>query len=116
LARALGASGDLAASSAAYSAFLDQKPDDADAQAGLGTIEFKQHRYAEALARFREATRLNPNDADMQANLGTLLAIGGDLPAAAQAFENALRINPNHAAARANLQRVQASLSKADKR
>jgi Flp pilus assembly protein TadD len=110
LARALAASGDLDGAAAEYSSFLEKQPSDADAHAALGTIQFKQQKYPEALAHFREAARLNPQNADVQANLGTLLAIAGDLPAAAQAFENALRLNPDQKAARANLERVRAQM------
>jgi Flp pilus assembly protein TadD len=111
LARALAATGDLDGAAREYAAFLTAKPDDAGAQAGLGTILFHQRRFTEALGHFREAARLDPKDADIEANLGTLLAITGNLPAAAHAFEEALRINPNHEAARANLARVRAQLA-----
>ncbi|MGH9581998.1 MAG: tetratricopeptide repeat protein, partial [Bryobacteraceae bacterium] len=79
--------------------------------AGLGTIDFVQHQYADALAHFQKAARLNPKSADIEANLGTLLAISGNLPAAIQAFEAALKIDPNHQAARANLAKAQAQLA-----
>jgi Flp pilus assembly protein TadD len=92
-------------------AFLNQKSDDADAQAGLGSVYFLQHRFTEALPHFREAARLRPNDADIRANLGTVLAITGDLQGAIRAFEEALRIDPSHQAARANLERARAQLA-----
>ncbi len=111
LARALAATGDLDGAGSEYVIFLADKPDDAAAQAGLGTILFHQRKYSDALVHFRQAARLDPGDADVQANLGTLLAILGDLPAAAQAFEQALRIDPNHQAARANLAKVRTALA-----
>ncbi len=111
LARALAASGDLNGAAAAFEAVLAQQPDDGGAQAGLGTVYFRQQKIAPALECFRKAARIDPGNADIQANLGTLLAISGDLRDAAQAFEAALRIDPNHAAARANLARVQAQLA-----
>ena len=111
LARALAATGDVDDAGREYATFLATKPDDAAAQAGLGTILFHQRRFPDALAHFREAARLDPNNADMEANLGTLLAISGDLPAAAEAFERALRIDPNHEAARANLAKVRLQLA-----
>ncbi|HMJ60620.1 MAG TPA: tetratricopeptide repeat protein [Bryobacteraceae bacterium] len=83
----------------------------AEADAALGTIEFRERKYPDALGHFREAARLDPRDADIQANLGALLAIAGDLPAAAEAFENALRLNPDQKAARANLERVRAQMA-----
>jgi len=83
----------------------------AEADAALGTIEFRERKYPDALGHFREAARLDPQGADIQANLGALLAIAGDLPAAAQAFENALRLNPDQKAARANLERVRAQMA-----
>ncbi len=111
LARALGVSGDLRGAETEYVAFLQQKEDDADAQAGLASVYFLEHRYGQALPHFREAARLEPNNADVQANLGTVLAITGDLSAAIEAFEQALRINPEHQAARANLSRAKAQLA-----
>ncbi len=116
LARALAVSGDLTGARDEYVAFLKEKPEDAGAQAGIGTIDFKQRHYAEALLHFREAARLDPQNADTQANLGTILAIRGDLPAAKDAFEAALRLNPDLAAARANLARVKAQLAASNKR
>ena len=110
LAHTLATSGDLAGAREEYTLFLNEKPDDADAQAGLGTIDFKQSNYVDALVHFREAARLDPQNADIQTNLGTLQAIKGDLPAAKNAFENALRLNPANQAARANLDRVNAQL------
>ncbi len=41
LARALAVSGDLGGARQEYSAFLEENPNDAAAQAGLGTICFK---------------------------------------------------------------------------
>ena len=52
LARALAVSGDLMAASAEFAAFLKEKPDDAGAHAGMGIIEFKQRKYAEACCTF----------------------------------------------------------------
>jgi Flp pilus assembly protein TadD len=103
-------SGDLSGARQEYVRFLQEKPDDAGAHAGLGTIDFKQSNYADALLHFREAVRLDPQNADAQTNLGTLLAIKGDLHGARDAFESALRLNPENQAARANLERVNAQL------
>ena len=111
LARALGVLGDLSGAELQYVMFLKEKKEDAGAQAGLGSIYFLEHRYADALPHFREAARLDPNDADVQANLGTVLAVTGDLPSAIEAFGRALRINPGHEAARANLARAKAQLA-----
>jgi len=83
----------------------------AEAEAALGTIEFRQRQYTAALAHFREAARWNPENADIQANLGALLATAGDLPGAAQALETALRLDPKQEAARANLDRVRAQMA-----
>ena len=83
--------------------FLRKKPAYADAQAGLGTVYFKQKNFADALIHFREAVRLDPQNADTQANLGTLFAKRGELSAAKNAFQAALQIDPGHQAARANL-------------
>jgi Flp pilus assembly protein TadD len=101
LARALAASG----------VFLAARPDDTGAQAGIGTILFRQRRFPDALAHFQAAAQLDPNDADIETNLGTLLAITGNLPAAVHAFEEALRIDPNHQTARANLAKARAQMA-----
>jgi Flp pilus assembly protein TadD len=106
LAHALTIGGDWAAAREEYARFLSEKPDDAGAHVGLGTIDFKQHHYDDALLHFREAARLDPQNADIQTNLGTLLALKGDLPAAQTAFETALRLDPTNQAARANLARL----------
>jgi tetratricopeptide (TPR) repeat protein len=111
LAHALAIEGDFVNAAVEYKRVLDVKPDDAQAQAALGTIYFKLARYPDALTCFREAARLNPNDADVQANLGTLLVFAGDWSAAIQAYQRALAINPNHAIARANLEKARAALA-----
>jgi Flp pilus assembly protein TadD len=111
LARALAASGDLDGAAAEYVFLLSHTPDDAGAQAGLGSIYFLERRYREALPHLREAARISPDDADLEANLGAALAITGDLPGAIEAFEKALRINPSHQTARANLVRAEAQLA-----
>jgi Flp pilus assembly protein TadD len=89
---------------------LKQKPNDADAQAGLAMVYFMQHRYDEALPHFQEAVRLRPEDADIRTNLGALLASRGDLPGAIESFEEALKLNPNDKVAQDYLTRARAQL------
>jgi Flp pilus assembly protein TadD len=111
LARALAAAGDLDAAEIEMATFVKAKPDDAQAQADLGTIYIHERKFGEALPCFRAAARLDPRNADIQVNLGTVLAIMGDLKAAEQAFEAALRINPRHEGALGNLARVRAQMA-----
>jgi Flp pilus assembly protein TadD len=111
LARALAATGDLDAAEIEMATFVKTKPDDAQAQADLGTIYIHERRFADALPCFRAAARLDPGNADVEVNLGTVLAITGDLKDAEQAFEAALRINPKHQGALGNLARVRAQLA-----
>jgi len=103
LARALADSGDSDGAAKEYVTLLEQKPDDADAQAGLGGVYFLQKRYLEAVTHLRAAAALDPASADLQASLGSALALSGDLEGAVLAFQRALQIDPSHEAARANL-------------
>ena len=111
LARALAATGELDAAEIEMATFVKAKPDDAQAQADLGTIYIHERKFADALPCFRAAARLDPGNADVQVNLGTVLAITGDLKSAEQAFEAALKINPRHEGALGNLARVRAQLA-----
>lgn len=108
LGRSLAATGDLDDAAKQFELFVRERPDDAQAQAqaDLGTILFKQQHVTAALEHFRKAAAAAPGDADIQANFGTLLIINGDREGAIRAFEKALRIDPNHAAAKANLARL----------
>lgn len=103
LAHALADSGDLDGASKEYAILLTQKPDDAEAQAGLGAVCFLQKRYLEAVTHFQAAATLDPASADLQASLGSALALSGDLEGAVRAFQKALQIEPGHETARANL-------------
>ncbi len=94
-----------------YSAFLNARPNDAEAQAGLGTVLYRQRNFAAALGCFRKAAELAPSNGDIQTNYGTLLAIAGQLAEAQKAFERALADDPSSEAARANLERVKAQLA-----
>jgi len=102
---------DLAGAAAELVALLRQKPDHADAQAGLAMVYFMQQRYDDALPHFQEAVRLRPGDPDIRTNMGAVLASRGDLPGAIQSFEEALKLNPNDKVAQDYLTRARAQLA-----
>jgi Flp pilus assembly protein TadD len=110
------AKGDLAGATSELSAFLQQKPGDAEAHSGLGTVYLMQRRYDEALPHLQEAVRLKPEDADIRTNLGGLLAMRGDLSGAIRAFEEALKLDPKHELAQTSLARARAALASSEKR
>ena len=62
LARALAGLGDLDGPAREYRMFLEARPEDAQAQAGLGTVLYKQRDFAHALDCFRKAAALAPSD------------------------------------------------------
>lgn len=70
-------------------------------QQGLELI--RGGRIPEAIAAFREATRLAPNLAPAHYNLGLALRQKGELQASADAFYQATQADPNFALAYANL-------------
>jgi len=60
----------------------------------LGAAYFLNHRPADALRAFREATERNPEDAAAFANLGNILLRTGDRAGAEKAFREAIRLRP----------------------
>ncbi len=116
LAHTLADTGDLDGAAKEYAILLEQKPDDAEAQAGLGGVYFLQKRYLEAVTHFQAAATLDPASADLQASLGSALALSGDLEGAVRAFQRALQIEPTHETARANLAIALSTLKQKSKR
>jgi len=106
----------LHSAAAELDSVLRQKPDNAEAQSGLGFVYFLQRRYDQALLHYQEAARLRPEDADVQTYMGTLLAMRGDLPGAIKAFEESLKLNPHNDVVRAYLARARAALAAKAKR
>ena len=83
---------------------LLQRPDDAELINLLGAALVERSRFAEAEARFREASELNSALADPRARLGWLLyGRQGKAAEAKQLLEQALAIDPDHEKARYTL-------------
>ncbi len=111
LAHALAATGDLNGAADEFNELLKRDPNDAGAQADLGTVYFKLHNYQDALVHLQASITLRSDDADVLTNYGTVLAIMGRFREAIKAFQQALTIDPNHEAARANLNQAKANLA-----
>jgi aspartate beta-hydroxylase len=75
---------------------LLRNPDHLDARALLGTVAFRQQRYAEAVAAFRACTAGSPSNAALHFSLGAALEKAGDQPAAIEAFLAACRLDPRN--------------------
>jgi tetratricopeptide (TPR) repeat protein len=69
LAQTLGA---LVLADQAYSAILQQQPDNVDAIAALAGVRFQQQRYAEAKTLYNRVLALRPDDLDTRRILGEL--------------------------------------------
>ena len=64
--------GDLALASQAYSAILQQEPNNVDAIAALAGVRFQQQRYVEAKTLYTRVLALRPDDLDTRRILGEL--------------------------------------------
>ncbi|PSB30454.1 hypothetical protein C7B82_08915 [Stenomitos frigidus ULC18] len=64
--------GDLALASNAYSAILQQQPNNVDAIAALAGVRFQQQRYVEAKMLYTRVLALRPDDLDTRRILGEL--------------------------------------------
>jgi len=74
-------------------------PTDAVGYYNLGVLLAKQNRTEEAIAAYREASRLNPFHADTYYNLGILLREQNQLNEAEVIFRRVLVIDPDYAEA-----------------
>jgi len=61
----------------------------------LGDAHFANKKYAEALQRYREASRLEPQLPEAHLHMGFALVALGKYAEAAQAFQRGLQLNPN---------------------
>jgi tetratricopeptide (TPR) repeat protein len=107
LAHALEAQGRTAEALVHYEIGRSMRP--APAENTLGSRLAQQGRIDEAMARFREAVRLEPRYPDPHNNLGVLLARQGKTAEARREYEAALHYRPRYADALANLGRLEAA-------
>jgi tetratricopeptide (TPR) repeat protein len=82
--------GDLALANQAYTAILQQQPNNVDAIAALAGVRFQQQRYAEASALYNRVLVLRPDDLDTRRILGEL-SLAQDRPGVALQQFKALR-------------------------
>ena len=88
---------------AIWSDTVSKRPNNARAQNCLGLVWAEHGRRVEAVARFREAIRLDSNYADAHNNLGSALEKNAQRAEAIEQFREALRLNPHFALAHNNL-------------
>lgn len=93
-----------------YRQFLQANPEHVQGWRLLGAVCLAQGKFAEAMANYQQALRLQINDADTHNDLGVALAKQGNLVQAVVAFGEAVRLQPNHTNARNNLETVQRHL------
>ncbi|MBW4468982.1 MAG: tetratricopeptide repeat protein [Stenomitos rutilans HA7619-LM2] len=88
--------GDLPLADQAYSAILQQQPNNVDAIAALAGVRFQQQRYAEAQTLYHRVLALRPNDLDTRRILGEL-SLAQDHPGVALQQFKALRAQSSNA-------------------
>ena len=87
----------------AYEKVLELNPEAAGALVNLGTIYYRQRRFAEAETYYRDAIEADPNYPLAQFNLGNLYDEQGRLDDAFRHYRKALELNPSYADAHFNL-------------
>ncbi len=87
----------------AYRKVLELNPGAAGALVNLGTICYRQRKFAEAEKYYRDAIEADPNYSLAQFNLGNLYDEQGRLEEAFAHYRRALTLNPNYADAHFNL-------------
>jgi tetratricopeptide (TPR) repeat protein len=88
---------------AAYEKVLQLNPGAAGALVNLGTIYYRQHKFADAEAYYRDSIEADPEYALAHFNLGNLYDERGRVPQAFEHYRHALRLNPGYADAHFNL-------------
>src|SRR5579859_4382367 len=78
-------------------------PEKAAFYQNLGSQLLEKQRFADAIAQYRMAVKLNPEDEDTHYNLALALAKGGDQEGAQKEYLEALRIYPDYPEAHNNL-------------
>lgn len=71
-------------------------PNDAEAHANLGAVYQKKKDYANALAQYEKAERLNPSNITTRLNLGTLYQEQKEYETAIEAYDTIIDVNPNY--------------------
>lgn len=87
----------------AYRKVLELNPGAAGALVNLGTIYYRQRKFAEAEKYYREAIEVDATYPLAQFNLGNLYDEQGRLKEALDHYRKALELNPNYADAHFNL-------------
>lgn len=91
--------GQTQASEQAWRSYLDQKPEDASAHYGYGTLLQMLQRSDEARAQFLRSIELSPQQSESYYRLGELARDAGNASQAKINYEQALSHNPLHAGA-----------------
>ena len=87
----------------AYSKVLELNPVAAGALVNLGTIYYRQRKFAEAQKHYVEAIAADPEYALAEFNLGNLFDEQGRVEEAHRHYQRALALNPHYADAHFNL-------------
>jgi tetratricopeptide (TPR) repeat protein len=87
----------------AYRKVLELNPEAAGALVNLGTIYYRQRKFADAEKYYRAATEADPAYPLAQFNLGNLYDEQGRIPAAMEHYRKALHLNPQYADAHFNI-------------
>ena len=87
----------------AYRKVLELNPSAAGALVNLGTIFYRQRRFADAETYYRQAIEVDPTYPLAQFNLGNLYDEQGRLSEALDHYKRALALNPQYADAHFNL-------------
>jgi tetratricopeptide (TPR) repeat protein len=87
----------------AYRRVLELNPEAAGALVNLGTIYYRQRKFAEAEKYYRSAIEADPAYPLAQFNLGNLYDEQGRVPEAMDHYRKALHLNPQYADAHFNL-------------
>ena len=87
----------------AYQKVLELNPEAAGALVNLGTIYYRQRKFAEAEKYYRDAIAADPAYPLAQFNLGNLYDEQGRMPEAMEHYRRALHLNPQYADAHFNL-------------
>ena len=87
----------------AYRKVLELNPEAAGALVNLGTIYYRQRRFADAEKYYRAAIEADPAYPLAQFNLGNLYDEQGRIPHAMDHYRKALHLNPQYADAHFNL-------------
>ena len=91
--------GQTQASEQAWRSYLDQKPEDASAHYGYGTLLQMLQRSDEARVQFLKSIELAPQQSESYYRLGELARDEGNVSQAKTNYEQALAHNPSHAGA-----------------